>query len=227
MFASRTQSVPICTICGLWCAAFAAARSSQHPFQCCTSLSTAVITCELRIPHRELLLAAAIYTSTLRASYYKKKNPFFSTVSRITAPRHYTRVSFTAFALSTHTSQITAPRHYACFATAFAVHTRTHPFNTSLSRSLKSRAAYLRLQACPGAKLVAPRCHPWAHVWRSSVWTATPFNNFRRCFNTAARTLRRLQIQFFRPPKLAASVWHFSCFVARSMCHFRLFRQWN
>ncbi len=38
-------SVPTCAIRGLGCAAFAAARSSQHPFQCWTSYITAVLAC--------------------------------------------------------------------------------------------------------------------------------------------------------------------------------------
>ncbi len=107
----------------------------------------------------------------------------FSAASQITVSRHYARVFFTASALPTHT----------CL------------FNASLSRPLKSRAAYPRLQACSGAKLVAPCRHPSAHVWRSSVRTATPFYNFRRRFNTAARTLRGLRIRFFSAAEIGGT----------------------
>ncbi len=69
MFASRTRSVPTCTIRGLWRAAFAAARSSQHPFQCWTSVSTTVLTCGHFISFA-IAVPAAVISVITRSNFY-------------------------------------------------------------------------------------------------------------------------------------------------------------
>ncbi len=147
-------------------------------------------------------------------------------INVITCPNLAFFSNFEAPLASTASRNSTAPHLIgACFLLPSWQLVRTHQVNDlcctrSLLHPSKSRAAYPHLQVCSGAKLVAPRRCPWAHVWRSSIRKATPFPTFRRRFNTAALTLRGPRIRFSRPPKSAALVRHFYRSVARATRRF-------
>ncbi len=124
-------------------------RSLPHPFNAGpVCYITAVLACGIKILVRDFSVPAAIINVTIRPNVTNVTFLFF--LSNFEAP-----LAFAALRTST------AP-YRRVFFLPFRRFIFAHFESTIFVAPVKPRAAYPRLQACPGATLVAPRHCPWA-----------------------------------------------------------------